>query len=429
MLVQHKGFSIDKNICWNNLHGKYLPCSRKVLCPAFFQESWWDARAKPLPEFEAEPQIHQKGVIKLAKATKTKAAVSVATTEEAKKKALDTALTQIEKDFGKGSIMRLGENTAMNVTAVSTGSLTLDLALGIGGLPKGRVVEIYGPESSGKTTLALHCVAEVQKKGGIAAYIDVENALDPIYAQALGININELLVSQPDSAEQALEITEALVRSGAVDIVVVDSVAALVPQAEVDAEMGSTQVAVQARLMSQALRKLTGAISKTNCIVIFINQLRMKVGVVYGNPETTPGGSALKYYASVRIDVRRTETLKTGSDSYGNRTRAKVVKNKVAPPFKTAEFDILYGKGISKVGEILDIGVSLDIVEKSGAWFSYNGERIGQGKDKARTYLEEHPEVMAEIEEKIRNAGSQVDLDDKEGDLLLDDDEFDIDLD
>lgn len=365
----------------------------------------------------------------MAKATKTKAAVSVATTEEAKQKALETALTQIEKDFGKGSIMRLGENTAMNVTAVSTGSLTLDLALGIGGLPKGRVVEIYGPESSGKTTLALHCVAEVQKKGGIAAYIDVENALDPIYAQALGININELLVSQPDSAEQALEITEALVRSGAVDIVVVDSVAALVPQAEVDAEMGSTQVAVQARLMSQALRKLTGAISKTNCIVIFINQLRMKVGVVYGNPETTPGGSALKYYASVRIDVRRTETLKTGSDSYGNRTRAKVVKNKVAPPFKTAEFDILYGKGISKVGEIIDIGVSLGIVEKSGAWFSYNGERIGQGKDKARTYLEEHPEVMAEIEEKIRNAGSQVDLDDKEGALLLDDDEFDIDLD
>lgn len=365
----------------------------------------------------------------MAKAAKAKAAVSVATTEEAKQKALETALTQIEKDFGKGSIMRLGENTAMNVTAVSTGSLTLDLALGIGGLPKGRVVEIYGPESSGKTTLALHCVSEVQKKGGIAAYIDVENALDPVYAQALGININELLVSQPDSAEQALEITEALVRSGAVDIVVVDSVAALVPQAEVDAEMGSTQVAVQARLMSQALRKLTGAISKTNCIVIFINQLRMKVGVVYGNPETTPGGSALKYYASVRIDVRRTETLKTGSDSYGNRTRAKVVKNKVAPPFKTAEFDILYGKGISKVGEIIDIGVTLGIVEKSGAWFSYNGDRIGQGKDKARTYLEEHPEVMAEIEEKIRNASSEGALDNQESDLLLDGDDFDIDLD
>lgn len=365
----------------------------------------------------------------MAKAAKVKAAVSVATTSEAKQKALDTALTQIEKDFGKGSIMRLGENSAMNVTAVSTGSLTLDLALGIGGLPKGRVVEIFGPESSGKTTLALHCVAEVQKKGGIAAYIDVENALDPVYAQALGIDINELLVSQPDSAEQALEITEALVRSGAIDIVVVDSVAALVPQAEVDAEMGSTQVAVQARLMSQALRKLTGAISKTNCIVIFINQLRMKVGVIYGNPETTPGGSALKYYASVRIDVRRTETLKTGSDSYGNRTRAKVVKNKVAPPFKTAEFDILYGKGISKVGEIIDLGVNLGIVEKSGAWFSYNGDRIGQGKDKVRTYLEEHPDVMAEIEEKIRNASNEGALDNQEADLLLDGDDFDIDLD
>ncbi len=364
----------------------------------------------------------------MAKPTAKKAAVSVAATEEAKQKALETALSQIEKDFGKGSIMRLGENTAMNVTAVSTGSLTLDLALGIGGLPKGRVVEIYGPESSGKTTLALHCVAEVQKKGGIAAYIDVENALDPIYAAALGININELLVSQPDSAEQALEITEALVRSGAVDIVVVDSVAALVPQAEVDAEMGSTQVAVQARLMSQALRKLTGAISKTNCIVIFINQLRMKVGVVYGNPETTPGGSALKYYASVRIDVRRTETLKTGTDSYGNRTRVKVVKNKVAPPFKTAEFDILYGKGISKVGEIIDLGVNLGFIEKSGAWFSYNGERIGQGKDKTRQYLEEHPEIMAEIEEKIRNASDHVDLDKQDSDLLLDGDEFDIDI-
>lgn len=365
----------------------------------------------------------------MAKPTAKKAAISVADTEEAKKKALDTALSQIEKDFGKGSIMRLGENTAMNVTAVSTGSLTLDLALGIGGLPKGRVVEIYGPESSGKTTLALHCVAEVQKKGGIAAYIDVENALDPVYAAALGININELLVSQPDSAEQALEITEALVRSGAVDIVVVDSVAALVPQSEVDSEMGSSQVAVQARLMSQALRKLTGAISKTNCIVIFINQLRMKVGVVYGNPETTPGGSALKYYASVRIDVRRTETLKTGTDSYGNRTRAKVVKNKVAPPFKTAEFDILYGKGISKVGEIIDLGVNLGLIEKSGAWFSYNGDRIGQGKEKVRTFLEEHPEIMTEIEEKIRSSGDKVDLDKQDDELLLDGNDFNIDID
>lgn len=362
----------------------------------------------------------------MAKATKKAAPVTAADSEEAKKKALDTALTQIEKDFGKGSIMRLGENTSMNVTAVSTGSLTLDLALGIGGLPKGRVIEIFGPESSGKTTLALHCVAEVQKKSGIAAYIDVENALDPVYAQNLGININDLLVSQPDSAEQALEITEALVRSGAVDIVVVDSVAALVPQAEVDAEMGATQVAVQARLMSQALRKLTGAISKTNCIVIFINQLRMKVGIVYGNPETTPGGSALKYYASVRLDVRRTETLKNGSESYGNRTKVKIVKNKVAPPFKTAEFDILYGKGISKVTEILDLGVALGFVDKSGAFYSYNGERLGQGKDKARTFLEEHPDVTAEIEEKIRNAGADAEIETDED--PLDNADFDIDI-
>lgn len=362
----------------------------------------------------------------MAKPTKKAAPVTAADSEDAKKKALDTALTQIEKDFGKGSIMRLGENAAMNVTAVSTGSLTLDLALGIGGLPKGRVIEIFGPESSGKTTLALHCVAEVQKKNGIAAYIDVENALDPVYAQNLGININELLVSQPDSAEQALEITEALVRSGAVDIVVVDSVAALVPQAEVDAEMGATQVAVQARLMSQALRKLTGAISKTNCIVIFINQLRMKVGIVYGNPETTPGGSALKYYASVRLDVRRTETLKNGAESYGNRTKVKIVKNKVAPPFKTAEFDIVYGKGISKIGEIIDLGVALGIVDKSGAFYSYNGERLGQGKEKTKTFLEEHPDVCNEIEEKIRNAGADVEIETDED--PLDSADFDIDI-
>ncbi|MBQ8381691.1 MAG: recombinase RecA [Clostridia bacterium] len=362
----------------------------------------------------------------MAKATKKAAPVVAADSEDAKKKALDTALTQIEKDFGKGSIMRLGENASMNVTAVSTGSLTLDLALGIGGLPKGRVIEIFGPESSGKTTLALHCVAEVQKKNGIAAYIDVENALDPVYAQNLGININELLVSQPDSAEQALEITEALVRSGAVDIVVVDSVAALVPQSEVDAEMGATQVAVQARLMSQALRKLTGAISKTNCIVIFINQLRMKVGIVYGNPETTPGGSALKYYSSVRLDVRRTETLKNGSESYGNRTKVKIVKNKVAPPFKTAEFDIVYGKGISKVTEILDLGVALGFVDKSGAFYSYNGERLGQGKEKTKTFLEEHPDICNEIEEKIRNAGADVGIETDED--PLDNADFDIDL-
>ena len=355
-----------------------------------------------------------------------KAAVVAAEGGSDKKKALDTAITNIEKEYGKGSIMLLGENTSMNVTAVSTGSLTLDLALGIGGLPKGRVIEIFGPESSGKTTLALHCVAEVQKKDGIAAYIDVENALDPVYAQNLGININELLVSQPDSAEQALEITEALVRSGAVDIVVVDSVAALVPQSEVDAEMGATQVAAQARLMSQALRKLTGAISKTNCLVIFINQLRTKVGIVYGNPETTPGGTALKYYASVRLDVRRTETLKNGTESYGNRTKVKVVKNKVAPPFKVAEFDIIYGKGISKISEILDLAVSLEIVDKSGAFYSYNGERLGQGKEKAKTFLEEHPDITAEIEEKIRNANVEMELESDED--PLDGADFDIDL-
>mgnify|MGYP003571341839 CR=1 FL=1 len=353
--------------------------------------------------------------------------LAVVDDKEDKKKALEAALHQIEKEHGKGSIMKLGENRAMNVTSVSTGSLTLDMALGVGGIPKGRIIEIYGPESSGKTTLALHCVAEVQKTGGNAAYIDVENALDPIYAKALGINIDELLVSQPDSAEQALDITEALVRSGALDIIVIDSVAALVPQQEVDAEMGSSQVAVQARLMSQALRKLTGAISKTECIVIFINQLRMKVGVMYGNPETTPGGNALKYYASVRIDVRRTETLKNGSVSYGNRTKCKVVKNKVAPPFRTAEFDIIYGKGISKSSEIIDAGVELGLIEKSGAWFSYEGDRIGQGKDKARAFLESHPDIMSEIEERIKAAdeageGSPVDTG-----SLLDDDSFDVD--
>lgn len=358
-----------------------------------------------------------------------KAAVTVVVDEEAKKKALETALTQIEKEFGKGSIMRLGENTQMNVTAVSTGSLTLDMALGIGGLPKGRVVEIYGPESSGKTTLALHCVAETQKTGGNAAYIDVENALDPVYAKNLGINIDELLVSQPDSAEQALDITEALVRSGAVDIIVVDSVAALVPQAEVDSEMGSSQVAVQARLMSQALRKLTSAISKTNCIVIFINQLRTKVGIVYGNPEVTPGGTALKYYASVRLDVRRVETLKSGSESYGNRTKVKVVKNKVASPFKVAEFDILYGKGISKSGEIIDLAVSAGIVEKSGAWFSYNGDRLGQGRDKAKQALEDNPDLMKEIEDKLRTSDN-VEIE-KDDELLLDggEEDFDVELD
>ena len=361
----------------------------------------------------------------MAKATKKKESAAKVGNEDAKKRALESTLLQIEKDFGKGAIMRLGDNKAMNVTAVSTGSLTLDLALGIGGLPRGRIIEIYGPESSGKTTLALHSVAEVQKEGGTAAYIDVENALDPVYAAALGIDIDELLVSQPDSAEQALEITESLVRSGAVDIVVVDSVAALVPQAEVDAEMGQTQVAAQARLMSQALRKLTSSIAKTNCIVIFINQLRLKVGIVYGNPETTPGGNALKYYASVRIDIRKSEILKNGSDPYGNHVKCKVVKNKVAPPFKVAEFDILYGKGISKVGEVLDLAVEAGIVEKSGAWFSYNDERIAQGREKAKTYLEENPDVMQEIENKIREISSGGGLGDALSVSPIDDDDDD----
>lgn len=319
-----------------------------------------------------------------------------------RKKALETAIAQIEKEKGKGSIMRLGENQSMNVQAVSTGSLTLDMALGIGGVPRGRIVEIFGPESSGKTTVALHIVAEVQKQGGEAAFIDAEHALDPLYAKNLGVDTANLLVSQPDSGEDALEITEALVRSGAIDVVVVDSVAALVPQQEIDGEMGASHVGLQARLMSQALRKLAGAIAKTNCIVIFINQLREKVGVVYGNPEVTPGGKALKYYASVRIDVRRTESLKNGGESYGNHIKAKVVKNKVAPPFRVAEFDILFGKGISRSSEIIELGVDLDIIEKSGSWFSYNGDRIGQGKENVRRYLEMHPEVMEEILEKIR---------------------------
>lgn len=306
--------------------------------------------------------------------------------------------------------MRLGENATMQVSAVSTGSLTLDLALGIGGVPRGRIIEIYGPESSGKTTVALHIIAEVQKLGGEAAFIDAEHALDPQYAKALGVNINELLVSQPDCGEDALEITEALVRSGAVDAIVVDSVAALVPQQEIDGDMGASHVGLQARLMSQALRKLAGAISKTNCVVVFINQLREKVGVVYGNPEVTTGGKALKFYASVRIDIRKAESLKNGTESYGNRVRAKVVKNKVAPPFRVAEFDILFGKGISKSGELLEIGVELDVFNKSGSWFSYNGERMGQGKDNARKYLEAHPELMEEVERMIKSRGDQIDL-------------------
>ena len=321
---------------------------------------------------------------------------------EEKAKALETALSQIEKQFGKGAVMKLGQDSTLNVEAISTGSLSLDIALGIGGVPKGRIIEIYGPESSGKTTVALHVAAQAQKAGGAAVFIDVEHALDPVYAQALGVDIDSLLVSQPDTGEQALEIAEALVRSGAVDVVVVDSVAAMVTKAEIEGEMGDSHVGVQARLMSQALRKLTGAIGKSNCIVIFINQLREKIGVMYGNPETTPGGRALKFYASVRLDVRRTETLKSGTEMIGSRTRVKVVKNKVSPPFKEAEFDIMYGTGISKEGEILDLGAKLEIVDKSGSWFNYGDVRPGQGRDNAKEFLKANPEVAAEIETQVR---------------------------
>ena len=323
------------------------------------------------------------------------------TKNDSKKMALETALAQIEKQCGKGSIMRLGENAGMEVKSVPTGSLSLDVALGIGGVPKGRIIEIFGPESSGKTTLALHIIAEVQKQGGEAAFIDAEHALDPIYARALGVDTDSLLVSQPDYGEQALEITEALVRSGAVDAVVVDSVAALVPKNEIDGDMGDSHVGLHARLMSQALRKLSGAIAKSSCIVIFINQLREKVGVVYGNPETTTGGRALKFYASVRLDVRKSEQLKNGSEIIGNHVKCKVVKNKVAPPFKTAEFDIIYGKGISKESEIIELGVACGIIDKSGSWLSYNGEKLGQGKDKVRALLEEDEALAAELCEKI----------------------------
>ena len=319
-----------------------------------------------------------------------------------KRKALDAAMSQIEKQFGKGSVMKLGDYKSMEIEAISTGALNLDIALGIGGIPRGRIIEIYGPESSGKTTLALHAVAEAQKKGGEAAFIDAEHALDPSYAKKIGVDIDNLIVSQPDTGEQALEIAEALIRSGAIDIVVVDSVAALVPKAEIDGDMGDAHVGLQARLMSQALRKLAGTINKTNATIIFINQLREKVGVMFGNPETTAGGRALKYYASVRMDIRRIEAIKQDGEVVGNRTRVKVVKNKVAPPFREAEFDIVYGKGISKEGSVLDLAVDLDIIEKSGSWFSYNGEKIGQGRENVKKQLAENPKFMAEVEKKVR---------------------------
>ncbi len=361
------------------------------------------------------------------KTTKKKATPAAeATAPEDKKKALETAIKQIEKDYGKGAIMKMGENAHMTVSTVSTGSISLDMALGVGGLPKGRIIEIYGPESSGKTTLALHVIAEVQKLAGEAAFIDAEHALDPVYAKALGVDIDNLLVSQPDSGEQALEICDALVRSGAIDIVVIDSVAALVPQQEIDGDMGAAHVGLQARLMSQALRKLSGTISKTNCIVIFINQLREKVGVMYGNPEVTTGGRALKFYASVRIEIRKSEALKRGTEVYGNRVKCKVVKNKVAPPFTVAEFDLLYGHGISKTGEILDMATELGLIEKSGAWFYYDSNRIGQGKENAKIYLENDPALVAELEEKIKAMGAPKEMD---RDELSDDDGDEEDLD
>ena len=339
-----------------------------------------------------------------------------------KRKALEAALSQIEKQFGKGSVMKLGEFQAMNVEAIPTGALGLDIALGIGGVPRGRIIEIFGPESSGKTTLALHVIAEAQKMGGEAAFIDAEHALDPVYAKHLGVDIDNLIVSQPDTGEQALEITESLVRSGALDVVVVDSVAALVPKAEIDGDMGDSHIGLQARLMSQALRKLAGAINKSKTVLIFINQLREKVGVMFGNPETTPGGRALKFYSSVRLDIRRVENIKQDGEVVGNRVRVKVVKNKVAPPFREAEFDTVYGKGISKEGNILDIAVNLDIIEKSGSWFSYNGDRIGQGRGNVKKYLKENPEIMAEVEKKVRDNFAEA-FEKSLGEEIIEDDE------
>lgn len=338
----------------------------------------------------------------MKKAVEKKTVPTSTQSKDEKKKALETAIAQIEKAYGAGAVMRLGQNSTMNVEAIPTGSMTLDMALGIGGVPRGRIVEIYGPESSGKTTVALHIVAEAQKLGGEVAFIDVEHALDPVYAQQLGVDIDSMLVSQPDSGEQALEIAEALVRSGAIDVIVLDSVAAMVTKAEIDGEMGDTHVGQLARLMSQAMRKLTGVISKSNCVAIFINQIREKIGVVYGNPETTPGGRALKFYASVRIEVRKGEAIKSGAEVLGNRTRCKVVKNKVAPPFKEAEFDIMYGKGISRVGEVVDIATELDVIHKAGAWFSFEGNKIGQGRDNTKQFLLDHPDIMLEVEQKIK---------------------------
>ncbi len=342
--------------------------------------------------------------------SKKKNILEMPTTKEDKQKALASAIAQIEKTYGSGAVMKLGEAKKLNVASISTGSLTLDMALGIGGVPRGRIVEIYGPESSGKTTVALHVAAEAQKLGGEVAFIDVEHALDPVYAQALGVNIDNLLVSQPDSGEQALEILEALVRSGAIDVVVLDSVAAMVTKAEIDGEMGDSHMGQQARLMSLAMRKLTAIISKSNCVAIFINQVREKIGVVYGNPETTPGGRALKFYSSVRIEVRRVEAIKDGSEVIGNRTKCKICKNKVAPPFKECEFDIMFGQGISKVGEILDIAVELDIIKKSGSWFSYEGQKIGQGRDNAKKFLLDNPDIMAEVEKRIKENADKVQM-------------------
>src|SRR5689334_23838272 len=350
-----------------------------------------------------------------------------------REKALDMALSQIERQFGKGSIMRMGESTHMTVEAISTGALALDLALGVGGLPRGRVVEIYGPESSGKSTLAMHVVAEAQRNGGICAYIDAEHAMDPIYAAAIGVDVDELLISQPDTGEQALEICDMLVRSGALDVVVIDSVAALTPRAEIEGEMGDHHVGAQARLMSQALRKLTANLNKSNTICVFINQLREKIGVMFGSPETTPGGRALKFYSSVRLDIRRIESLKDGAEVVGNRTRVKVVKNKVAPPFKQAEFDIMYGKGISREGSLLDIGVDLAIVKKSGAWYTYEGEQLGQGRENAKSFLTDNPEIMMEISEKVRKESGVDDDPDAElegaDDVMTDADDEPISLD